>query len=246
MSEEIHRVWPEPGGAALTDADLAAAYAHRDTVLRMNFVTSLDGAVAIDGYSGGLGGPADKRVFDLLRMLCDALVVGAGTLRHEGYGAIRLREEGRDWRRAHGLAPDPTLVIVSARLDLDPAHRMFTEAPVRPVVLTHAAADATRRDSVSTVADVVAVGDYEVDLHAGVRDLRARGLGRLLCEGGPRLFGALVEAGQVDELCLTVAPKLAGPGAGRIIAGRPTPVVDLDLRHVLAAGDELLLLYRRG
>jgi riboflavin biosynthesis pyrimidine reductase len=241
----IVRVWPGPGAAPLTDDDLVAAYAHGDPVLRMNFVTSLDGAVTIDGYSGGLGGPADKRVFDVLRMLCDALVVGAGTLRHEGYGAIRLRDQFRDWRRAHGMPADPALVVVSSRLDLDPAHAMFTQAPQRPLVLTHDASDKTRRDALSTVADVVASGDYEIDLHAGVRDLRARGFGRLLCEGGPHLFGALAEADQVDEVCLTVAPKLAGPGAGRIIAGRPTPVVDLGLRHILAAGDELLLLYAR-
>jgi riboflavin biosynthesis pyrimidine reductase len=244
----IVRLWPAAGGAPpLDDAALAEAYAPEGArSLRANFVGSADGAVEVDGYSAGLSGPADKRVFGVLRMRCDALLVGAGTLRHEGYRAVRLDERRRAWRTGRGLPAYPTLVVVSRGLDLDPAQAAFADAPVRPVVLTRAAAPADRRAALSAVADVLAVGDDEVDLPAALDALRDRGLRHVLCEGGPRLLGALAAVDLVDELCLTVSPLLAGPGAGRVIAGAPTPPRALSLRHALAAGDVLLLRYGRG
>jgi riboflavin biosynthesis pyrimidine reductase len=216
--------------------------------LRVNFVTSLDGATEVQGFSKGLSNPADKRVFELLRMLCDALLVGAGTLRHEGYGAVRLDERRRAWRRAHGLAEYPTLVVVSGRLALSPSNPALAAAPVRPVILTHLAAPADRRAALEPVADVLAVGDTAVDLPAGSGALRARGLHHVLCEGGPHLLGALSAADLVDELSLTISPLLTGPGAGRITAG--PPLVDnvrrMRLRHVLLADDVLILRYERA
>jgi riboflavin biosynthesis pyrimidine reductase len=171
-------------------------------------------------------------------------MVGAGTLRVEGYGPLLLRAEHRQARGELGRAEHPTLVIVSARLDLDPEHPMLAEAPVRPVVLTHAASPAEQRDALAKVADVLVHGEIAVDLPAALDALAARGLATVLSEGGPHLLGALTAADLVDELCLTVAPLLAGPGAGRITAGPPGSAPrELALRHVLAAGDELLLRY---
>ncbi|WP_433391898.1 pyrimidine reductase family protein [Micromonospora sp. KLBMP9576] len=237
----IDRIWPAPPSSPLDDAALTALYGRPDRPgLRMNFVTSLDGAVSVDGYSAGLSGQPDKRVFGLLRMLCDALVVAAGTLRHEGYGAVRLDARRRAWRREHGLPEFPTLVVVSGSLDLDPAQAAFADAPVRPVVLTRA--DAPAPAGLAEVAEVVRCGTGRVDLTAGLAELRRRGLAHLLCEGGPQLFGTLAAADLVDELCLTVAPLLAGAGPGRIVAGEPSPPRRLPLRHVLAAGDGTLLL----
>lgn len=235
--------------AGLDDDALVARYepgaAHW---LRVNFVTSLDGAVSVRGYSAGLSGPADKRVFGILRMRCDALLVGAGTLRHERYGAIRLDERHRAWRRDHGLAEHPTLVVVSRLLALDPAGSLFADAPVRPIVLTHRDAPAHRRARLEPVADVLACGDHEVDLAGALAALRERGLRQILSEGGPQLLGALTHADLVDELDLTLSPLLAGPGAGRITAG-PQPVDDavrrMALRHVLHCDDVLILRYDR-
>ncbi|WP_319464206.1 pyrimidine reductase family protein [Micromonospora sp. RTP1Z1] len=241
----ISRLWPAPASGPLDDAELAALYGRADHPhLRVNFVSSVDGAVALDGYSAGLSGEPDKRVFGLLRMLCDALVVAAGTLRHEGYRAVRLDEGRRAWRREHGLAEYPTLVVVSGSLDLDPGQAAFADAPVRPVVLTSAAAEAP--PGLTDVADVVRCGADRVDLAAGLAELRHRGLGQLLCEGGPHLFGALTAADLVDELCLTVAPLLAGAGPGRITAGDASPPRRLPLRHVLAADDGVLMLRYAG
>ncbi|KAB1910488.1 pyrimidine reductase family protein [Micromonospora sp. AMSO31t] len=237
----IERIWPTPVTGALTDPELTALYGRATRPhLRVNFVASADGAVTLDGYSAGLSGEPDKRVFGLLRMLCDGLLVAAGTLRHEGYRAVRLGEARRDWRREQGLAEYPTLVVVSGSLDLDPAQACFADAPVRPLVLTHAAADPP--PGLTDVADLVRCGAERVDLAAGLAELRRRGLGQVLCEGGPHLFGALTAADLVDELCLTVAPLLAGAGPGRITAGPGSAPRHLPLRHVLAAADGVLML----
>ncbi|WP_406076916.1 pyrimidine reductase family protein [Micromonospora sp. NBC_00858] len=237
----IRRLWPEPSELPLDDAALTRLYGRADRPrLRVNFVSSLDGAVSVDGYSAGLSGEPDKRVFGLLRMLCDALVVAAGTLRHEGYRAVRLDERRRAWRRANGLAEYPTLVVVSGTLDLDPVQAALADAPVRPIVLTHAGADPP--PGLTDVADVLPFGADRVDLAAGLDELHRRGLSQLLCEGGPHLFGALTAADLIDELCLTVSPLLAGPGPGRITAGAATPPRQLPLRHVLAADDGVLML----
>ncbi|MFE9919692.1 pyrimidine reductase family protein [Micromonospora sp. NPDC005553] len=237
----IRRLWPEPSTQPLDDSALIALYGRADEPrLRVNFVASLDGAVTVDGYSAGLSGEPDKRVFGLLRMVCDALVVAAGTLRHEKYRAVRLNERRRAWRLANGLAEYPTLVVVSNSLDLDPAQAAFADAPTRPVVLTHA--DADPPPGLTDVADVLRCGAERVDLAAGLAELHRRGLTQLLCEGGPHLFGTLTAADLVDELCLTVSPLLAGPGPGRITAGDTAPPRHLPLRHVLASDDGVLML----
>jgi riboflavin-specific deaminase-like protein len=239
----------ERGDAPLDDEDLLAAYATDPgrPWLRVNFVTTVDGAVTgTAGYSEEISDPADKRVFGLLRMTCDALMVGAGTLRHEGYGAMRLGERREDWRQAHGLPENPLLVIVSASCNLDPESAVFTEAPVRPFVVTTTSAPPERRAAVASVAHVLAMGDGTVDLPAALEVLRRMGFAQILCEGGPHLLGALTGADLVDEMCLTVTPMLVGPGPGRISVGLVSPAPrTLALKHVLVARDLLLLRYVR-
>lgn len=239
----------ERGDVPLGDDDLLAAYATTpgEPWLRVNFVASLDGAVtAADGFSAGISDEADKRVFGLLRMTCDALMVGAGTLRHEGYGAMRLGERREDWRVAHGLPENPLLIIVSRNLDLDPTSSMFTEAPVRPLIVTSAASPPERRKSLAEVAHVLAMGDERVDLTAALETIHNLGFPKILCEGGPHLLGALTGEDLVDELDLTVSPLLVGPGPGRITAGIPQETAkSLKLKHILTAGDLLLLRYTR-
>ncbi|MGH3547489.1 MAG: pyrimidine reductase family protein [Pseudonocardiaceae bacterium] len=214
-------------------------------MVRVNFVTSIDGAATIKGYSAGLGGPSDKRVFDLLRVFCDGLMVGAGTLRHEGYGPLLLPDDHRDRRKRNGLADNPTLVVVSGRLDLDPSHPILADAPVRPIVLTHGGSPERQRILLSTVTEVIVCGESRIDFRSAVDTLVRRGLRHILCEGGPHVLGVLTAADVVDEMCLTVSPRLAGAGSGRITAGELSPPRDLTLVHVLAAGDELFLRYAR-
>nr|WP_246594989.1 pyrimidine reductase family protein [Actinoplanes auranticolor] len=238
-----------PGGTVIDvrDADLAACYPRRpEPTLRVNFVASIDGAVTVDGKSAGLGGPGDKMIFDTLRTVCDALVVAAGTVRTENYDALRLTEPARQWRRDHGLPAFPLMVVVSGSLDLDPGQLVFSDAPVRPLIVTHAGAPADRRAALAEVAEIVTFGEESVDLAAAVGELHARGATQLLCEGGPRLLGAMIAADLIDELCLTVSPRLVGGAAGRIAAGPDGPPREMSLAGILADGDMLFLRYARS
>ncbi|WP_405216927.1 pyrimidine reductase family protein [Agrococcus sp. Ld7] len=243
----IDRLWPEPAGA-VDDASLLETYAFPPdrSWLRMNFIASLDGAVTREDRSGGLGDAADRRVFDLLRRPAHAVLVGAGTVRAEGYGPMRLHAADEAWRAAHGLPDQPVFALVTRSLELDPDSTVFTDAPVRPVVYTVDAAPADRRKALARVADVVAVGETDVDPTRVRDDLSARGLQHIHAEGGPSVFGAFLAAGAVDELCLTLAPTLEGGDAGRIARSAGATPTAMALAAVLRSGDELLLRYTRA
>lgn len=247
MSARIDRLWPDPA-EELGDEQLLAAYAFPEDRpwLRMNFVTSLDGAATRSGRSGGLGDAADRRVFELLRRPAHAVLVAAGTARLEGYAAMRVDAASAAWRAERGLPPHPVFVLVTRRLDLDPASPIFGDAPVRPIVYTVARAPESRRTALADVADVVEAGEHEVDFARLRSDLAARGLTRVHSEGGPSLFGSMLAAGAVDELCLTLAPSLEAGGAPRIAASPEAAPTGMRLASVLRAGDELLLRYLRG
>src|SRR5690606_21607809 len=139
----------------------------------------------------------------LLRRWADVILLGAGTARAEGYGAMKLPDDAVQWRIEHGLAPQPVFALVSRHLDLDPASPIFADAPVRPIIFTVASAPPAQRDAPSSVADVIDTGDAIVDPGIVRTQLYARGLGRIHGEGGPTLFGTFLAAGAVDELCLT-------------------------------------------
>jgi riboflavin biosynthesis pyrimidine reductase len=166
-------------------------------------------------------------------------------VRAEGYGGILLPEDDATWRVQAGLAAQPRIAIVSGRLDLDPGHPVFTNAATRPIVLTHAAAPTDRRAALASRADVVDCGEDQVDPRRMVAELAERGLPQILCEGGPHLFGDLVAADRVDELCLSLAPVLEGGSAGRIAVGTSAATRAMELLHVLRAGDMLFLRYAR-
>jgi riboflavin-specific deaminase-like protein len=207
--------------------------------LRAGFVVSTDGAIASDGSSLPLSGPADKAALQALRAVSDAVVVGAGTVRREDYGPVRLRETGRVWREENGRPGLPRLVVVSRSLDLDPGARCFP-ADRSTVVVTCAVAPSTARARLAEVAEVLVAGQAEVDLARAVAALHERGLTRLLCEGGPTLLSGLLAARLVDELCLTLAPLLVGGAPGLLTTALPVPV-PLRLAHLLDAGDGVLL-----
>jgi riboflavin biosynthesis pyrimidine reductase len=237
-----------PSGAIrLDDAAILEHYKAGSTPrwLRVNFVSSIDGAVTIDGKSGGLGGDADRRVFDILRRLCDVVLVAAGTVRKEGYGAMVLDDAAVDARVALGLKPQPVFAIVSGSLDLDPTSDIFTKAPVKPIVLTSSSADELRRERLATVADVIDCGEKTVAAAALVEALQERGLTHIHCEGGPSLFGELLAADVVDELCLTVSPLLASGDSARIAHGALDAPRGMSLAGVLRSDDTLLLRYTR-
>ncbi|HEY6496509.1 MAG TPA: pyrimidine reductase family protein [Trebonia sp.] len=222
---------------------LAEVYAYpRERWLRANFVSSADGAAYVDGRSGGLSSPDDMRVFGILRALTDVVLVGAGTARVEEYKPARRRPSLASLRE--GRPETATIALVTRTLGLNLTSPLFTEsAPdARTIVITCAASDAELRAEIAKVADVIVAGDETVDLPAALDALAQRGLGRVLCEGGPHLLGDLAAAGLLDELCLSFSPTLAGPGAGRIIAGQPSDPRRMRLAHVLAGEDDFLFL----
>ena len=237
--------------AGQDDPDLAALYAYPDGQwLRANMVSSADGAAALDGASAGLSCDTDRQVFALLRTLSDVILVGAATARAERYKPARPREP---WRHLRGDRPlTPPIAVVTRQLDLDPASPLITAAPpdARTIVITTAKAPPDIRAAIEPHADVIVAGQETVDLKAAVNALAERGHRRMLTEGGPHLLAQLLEAGLLDELCLTIGPLLAGPGAGRIVAGTPgtgpaSSPLPLNLAHVLADDGFLLCRYIR-
>ncbi len=208
------------------DVDLHDWYAKEwldDGGLRVNFISSVDGAAQAGGKSAGLQTPGDNKVFAVLRDLADVVLAGAGTVVAEGYRPIELSARRRGIRRDHGLREQLPTAVSSRSLRLDPAHPLFAEAPAdrRTIVLTCDAAPADIRTALAEVADVVSCGDDVVEPGRLRAALEERGHTRILSEGGPSAFAELAAADVVDELCLSVSPLLAGPGAGRITAGRP-------------------------
>ncbi len=228
--------------------------------VRLNMVSTVDGAVAFAGRSGPLGGPGDKLVFSVLRAIADVILVGAGTVRAEHYGPPRLPPEVQALRERRGQTPLPRLAVVSQSAYLDWTLRLFSAAPAgpagpaaigaqeapggpagpsgpaapggsaapggpaavaqpRPLVIVPGAAPAENVQRLATRADVLTAGEREVDLSAALQELGRLGARHILCEGGPRLNSSLVAAGLVDELCLTLSPKLAGPAGGGLPGG---------------------------
>lgn len=217
--------------------------------VRMDFISSVDGAVTVAGKSAGLQTPGDNRVFRALRDLADVIVAGAGTVRTERYAALHPPAEHQARRRALGYSDTLPTAVVSRRLDLDPKADLFVNAEpdAQTIVITCGDADEWMRDALAEHADVIVAGTDQVDLPAAMDALRERGLTRIVCEGGPRLFADLVAAGVVTELCLSISPVLAGPGAGRIINGLPWPNPEgLRLTGLLEEDGALFTRYRCG
>lgn len=214
--------------------------------MRMNFVASLDGAATLDGRSAGLGSDDDQLVMSILRMMADAIVVGAGTVRAEGYGGVAPDAAARAWRVEHDLEPVPPLVIVSRSANLERDLEVFTEAARQPIVVTTEAASATRRGALDAIADVVVAGADDVDLTRMSEALADRGLRHLLCEGGPHLHGALLDADLVDELCLSLGSLLVGGDGRRITQGANEATHRMRLVHAIPADEVLLLRYARA
>ena len=210
-------------------------------------IASVDGAAYVDGHSAGLGGPADRTLFGILRSLADVIVVGATTVREEHYRPARLSPELTDRRIGLGLGSYPPIAVLTRTCHLDWGTPLFTEAEQRTVVITTETASAADRADAARVADVVLAGDAEVSMQAAVVALAERGFENALAEGGPRVLGQFVAAGLLDELCLTIAPYLVPGPEGRIVtAASSAPLVSLGLSHVLEAdGGYLFLKYSR-
>ncbi|MDE3203002.1 MAG: dihydrofolate reductase family protein [Acidobacteriota bacterium] len=237
----IRRLLPGPGTADGGE-ELEEVYHHpAPHHLRLNFVASLDGAIEVDGRSGPLGGPADKQAFMAMRAVADVVLVASGTAVRERYGPVILDEPAQARRLGRQQSARPALAVVSGQGRLDPGARMFT-GPDRVLVFTTSQVARARTD-LGEVADLIDCGDGEVDLRRVVGGLRERGLGRILCEGGPFLARGLMRDGLVDEVCLTLSPLVAGVGRQTLAEIWVGPPVPLRLEAALEADGMLLTRY---
>ena len=237
--------------AALADLDadrLEAAYPWPEGPrwLRANMVMTLDGAtVGPDGLSGSLTSGADQVVFRSLRSMADVVLVGAATIRAERYTPMRPADELQRRREERGLAPAPVIAVVSGSLDLPWEGPLWAGSVLRPIVLTGDGADPARLAEAQQHADVITLPGTTLDVRAVVGALEGRGLRRILCEGGARLLGQLIEEELLDEADLTLAPLFTGTGVTP-----STPVVvppgRFDLAHALHEASYQMLRYVRS
>lgn len=236
-----------PTYAETVDLDAAYGYPDHRPWLRANMVASADGAATVGGRSGGLSGAADRQVFGLLRALADVVLVGAGTVRAENYRPAQASPDHVAQRARRGMPPAPIIAVVSQRLDLDPEAPLFAKAEPPTIVVTSASAPPDQIAALGDVADLLVVGEHEVDLGHTVDALVNRGLTRILCEGGPTLLRHVAAAERLDELCLTVSPQLLGGHAPRILDGDLLlPPQALELGQVLEDDGYLFLRYGRS
>ncbi|HUY59339.1 MAG TPA: dihydrofolate reductase family protein [Solirubrobacteraceae bacterium] len=208
-----------------------------------NFVASVDGRATIDGLSRKLSDPGDRELFRSLRERADGVLVGTGTLAAENYGRMLPQAERRERRVASGRPPEPLVVSVtnSGRLPLEIP--LFSEPDARVILFSSAPSD--------TGYVAATVIQEPLTSLAGAFDTLGRdhGVRILLCEGGPTLFGALVRERLVDELFLTLAPRLVGGASGPSVLSDPAhpppeAPVHVELAGVLERNGTLFLRYR--
>jgi riboflavin biosynthesis pyrimidine reductase len=246
----MRQLFPEPEA----DVDPEAVHARYEREgpedrpwVMTNMIESVDGGTAIDGVSGGLGGESDRRVFRAVRTVPDVILVAARTANAEHYKAPVISDETRAARVERGQAASPRIALVTGELSVDLSLPMFTDpGDARPIVLTSASAPVNRRDEVEAVAEVLVVGDDKVDLAEAMRQLRRRGNGIVLCEGGPSLNGGMVGLDLVDEWNVSFSPTLAGGESHRIVNTAPAGLRPLELSHVLEEGGMLFFRYTRA
>lgn len=212
-----------------------------------HMVAGLDGTAAIGGRVGALSTAPDQTLFRRMRQLADVVLVGAETVRREGYGPVRLAEEAQAVRRAEGRVPVPPLAVVSRSLDLDWTASAFADAPedAPTYVVTCATADPDRVARAREVATVVVAGEDRVEPAAALRAFAELGHGVVLCEGGPTWLGELVAADRLDELCLSVAPVIGGDPLPVCVTPNGVSIARFTLRGTMVEDSTLFLRYER-
>lgn len=214
--------------------------------------TLLSCSVSLDGYLGdqtprlALSNEADFDRVDAVRAQCDAILVGAGTIRQDNPRLLVRSAARRRERVARGLPPSPLKVTLTGRCDLDPSARFFLDGDNDKLVYCPSSAVAEARERLDAVATVVDGGE-PVDLHEVLADLSTRGVGRLMVEGGGTIHTQFLTSGLADELHLVVAPFFVGDSRAPRFVGDGTFPWGPDRRATLAEvrqiGDVVLLRY---
>lgn len=214
--------------------------------VRFNFVSSIDGSAQVDGLSGGLGSPGDRRIFSLLRRLADVILVGAGTVRAEGYEGQLLSEEDMAWRIERGMPPQPVLALVSHGLHLEPTAPVFAKSPVPVLVFTSVNVSDEQREAFGPNVTLVQVSDKDGGCAPQeiVDYLHSRGLGFIHAEGGPHIFGQFAAAGAVDSACISHSPVLVAGDGMRIAVHEQQVFLQFELHSLFEEGSMLFCDYR--
>ena len=229
-----------PAPADLDDAGLFTAYAAPGGPwVRCNMITSLDGAATgPDGRSGSLNNEADHVVFEVLRALSQVIVVGAGTIRAEGYPPLSVAGSLLDLRRGLGLPEALPLVAVSNHGAVPPTLSGCRDGRALMAVPDSAPGLAQARRDLGH-ENVIVCGEDEVDVATLLAALHERGWDHVLTEGGPTLLAAFLSAGSMDELCFTIAPQVVGGEHPRPVALQGVPL-DLQLELLVEQDDTLM------
>jgi 5-amino-6-(5-phosphoribosylamino)uracil reductase len=246
---EFRQLLPEPGrfplAERLTALELGAQAGSGRPYTIANFVASADGRATFRGRSGQLGDDSDKAVFHALREQVDAVLAGTRTLATENYGRMLGKPERRERRAERGLAPEPLACVVTRSGAVPVEIPLFNEPEARIVVFT-AGGTASHVDGCAAQVTLVELDPAQLTLTTVMRRLRSDfGVRSLLCEGGPTVFAALVREHLVDELWLTLAPKLTGGGDGPALTSGPElpELQQLNLIWALERDGSLFLRY---
>lgn len=226
-------------------AELAVFYSEPPQGVRVNMIFSADGAATFGGRAGPLSSETDQQLLKILRGFADVVLVGAATARAEDYGPVRLTETQLAQRHRNGRIKPPPIAVISRTGELPTG---LVSNPDQPPLLVTCGQSPARHDVVGDQrCGVLVAGEGSVDVVRAIALLRSHGLSRVLCEGGPTLLDELVNADAVDEICVTLAPKLvAHQPVG--LRRRPSPLsmpTMLRLEHALTYQDYVFLKYCR-
>jgi riboflavin biosynthesis pyrimidine reductase len=212
-----------------------------------HMVAGLDGTAAVGGRVGSLSTTPDQALFRRMRQIADIVLVGAETVRREGYGSVRLDEAAQEQRLRLGQSATPPVALVSRSLAFDWTAKVFADAPddARTHVITCEAADPRRRAEAEEHAEVILAGDDRVEPSAALQALADLGRRVVLCEGGPTWLGELVAADRLDELCLSVAPLMGGDPLPVSVTPPGAGLAEFELKGAMAEDDTLFLRYQR-
>jgi len=212
----------------------------------LNMVSSVDGATTIDGRVGELTGPVDQALLHRLRSESDAVLVGAGTVRAEGYGALLPAEQRRRREQERG-AQEPLLCVVTSRPALPENAPALAPAP-SPLVFLTGSAEPLPRAARALLALRPSVGvspTGALRLAPLLCRLRAElGVERIVCEGGPTLNASLFAEDLVDEAFVSVSPLMAQERTSPGMVARSAPAAHLELLAAAKCGDFVFLRYR--
>ena len=211
-------------------------------------VNSMDGSIGLNGRAGGLSSPADQYLYQVLRGLADIILVGAETVRAEGYQAVRSPEPRvAELRKIRGQTEKPRLAIVSGSLNLDPTAGMFANHDLSqplPLIYTSALTGQQHSKNISDFAEIVDLGPQKLLASTLLSDLKKRNVQTVLCEGGAKVNAFLLAENLIDEYCLAISPNMVGGSGGVDITGQvPNAPHKFELNRVLEEEQFLFCRY---